>query len=205
MALPADIPLSSRLAIAQLARQLPAGVTPESLEAALIRWVLVDLDRDAQVWVFLRGLMLLQDYLDRLHNLYNARVKRLTPGDRPGFAEWTDPYIANEIMLGADNVAHIAADYGFPLPPWHEAWAARQEHESDPAAGPGGRPSRREESRAAWQHKLTDEERQLRGSSLRWAIRWALHPELKNNKNPRGTVPEGLSDRAIDRHLRGLY
>jgi hypothetical protein len=68
-----------------------------------------------------------------------------------------------------------------------------------PARSVGGRPSRREEIRAAFE-LLSEKHRQLRGEPLRRAIRRQLHPKLNDDS----TTPSGLGRDAIDRALRDL-
>jgi hypothetical protein len=63
-----------------------------------------------------------------------------------------------------------------------------------------GRPSRRDEIQAAYLEKLSEEQRELRGDALKWAIRWALHPELAGKR----TVPALLGVTAIENALEDL-
>jgi hypothetical protein len=198
MAPPADTPFPRYLSLAELARRVSVGTSAERLWRQLVADLLCG-EPDTIVRVFRRGTMRLDDYLAHLradeHHLLGGTADPLRCMAR---------HIAEEIMVDAETGARIAADYDYALPAWHKAWAAADpppEPERPQARNRRGRPSRKAEIQRTFREVLTEEERNFRGDPLRWAIRYALHPELRGGREPN---PNGLGDTAIDAALKEL-
>jgi hypothetical protein len=122
-------PVPPRVSIVWLARHWDIGVSSQRFVGLVVSWVLAQ-GHKRRWWIARRGPMCMPDYFC----LYNV-----APDWGPGLIEWQGRQIAEDFLLGPEDLIEVAAAFDVPAPPWlataQEATPA--EHSSAPLTKEG--------------------------------------------------------------------